>query len=218
MKPQNVNLSNTDPEDIENLLLEVEKSFDIKFFTQELAQFQTFGELGDHIKDKITLENTDDCTSQQAFYKLRESIKYTLKINTDGFTPSTLLVDIFPRSTRKEQLKKIEEDLGFELYILKPPHFVSNLLLLLFLISFIALFFEGQYFNWYFGIAGLVLSLSGFRISNKIGIELDVETVEHLIKKMTREHYIKSRRNPATYNEREIETILTDWFTIEFCA
>ncbi len=29
----------------------------------------------------------------------------------------------------------------------------------------------------------------------------------------TRENYLKSRRNPNTFNKNEIEKVLTDWFS-----
>ena len=48
-------------------------------------------------------------------------------------------------------------------------------------------------------------------IEYKIGNELEVKTVGELAKKITRENYIKSRRNPKTFNKSEIEEILTDW-------
>lgn len=57
-------LKNVDPEDVEELLAKVEKSFDIKFVGNELIHIETFGELCDHIVNKIQLDHADDCTSQ----------------------------------------------------------------------------------------------------------------------------------------------------------
>ena len=64
----NYKLRDIDSEDIEDLLLRVEKSFGIKFAEKELFHVSTFGELCDHITNKMELENSEDCTSQQAFY------------------------------------------------------------------------------------------------------------------------------------------------------
>ena len=55
-------LKNTDPEDIEDLLVKVETSFGISFAENELAHIKTFGELSDHVSDKIQLDKSDDCT------------------------------------------------------------------------------------------------------------------------------------------------------------
>jgi hypothetical protein len=65
------------PEDIEDVLRLVEKSYNLKFESNELAHIRTFGELSDHIVSKINLDYRDDCTDQQAFYKLRNAIANT---------------------------------------------------------------------------------------------------------------------------------------------
>ena len=66
---------------------------------------------------------------------------------------------------------------------------------------------------WQYGLIGeLGLAIGGFWISNKLGNELDVKTVRDLTKKMTREHYVKSRRNSKTMNKNEFDKILEDWF------
>ena len=205
---KNIELKDIDPEDIEDLLIKVEDSFDIKFVDNELAHVQTFGEICDHIKDKIQLENTEGCTTQQAFYKLRTAIVTTLRLDKDELTTDTLLKDLLPRQTRRTRTKKIEGELDFKLALLRPPHFVTGFLVLLLLASFI-----GVFIKWQIGLTGLALSIGGLWLVAKTGNELDVKTIGQLAEKMTRENYLKSRRNPKTYNEVEIEKILTDWFS-----
>jgi hypothetical protein len=203
-------LKNTDPEDIEDLLVKVEKSFGIKFHSNELAHVQTFGEMCDHIKSKIRLEYAEDCTTQQAFYKLRSSIINNLQVDKEKLTPATLLADLLPRRTRKKALKRIKQDLGFKLSILRPPHFLTGFLTLLLLAAIVGLFF-----NWQFGLSGLVLAISGLWVANKTGNELDLKTLGQLAVRMTRENYLNSRRNPNSYNDNEIDKVLTDWFSDE---
>jgi hypothetical protein len=74
-------LKNIDPDDISDLLIKVENSFNITFSDTELTHISMFGELCDHIANKIQLDHTDDCTSQQAFYKLRDAISLILQID-----------------------------------------------------------------------------------------------------------------------------------------
>ncbi|OSY88055.1 hypothetical protein WH52_08485 [Tenacibaculum holothuriorum] len=201
-------LKNTDPEDIEDILVKVEDSFDIKFADNELAHVQTFGEICDHIKNKIQLDHTDDCTTQQAFYKLRSSLISALQVDKEKITADSLLADLLPRQIRKSKIKQIEQDLGFKLSLLRPAHYVTGFLVLLLLTSLV-----GLAFVWQFALAGLGLSIGGLWLATKTGNELDLKTVGQLAKKMTRENYIKSRRNPKTYNDNEIEKVLTDWFS-----
>jgi hypothetical protein len=196
-----------DSEDLEQMLLKIENSFDIRFETNELAHVRTYGEFCGAIKDKISLDHSEDCTTQQAFYKLREAITKSTETEKKEITPTTELAEIFPRKTRKNRIKTLEMNLGFKLSILRPPHFVTGFLAILLLASFIVLFID-----WPYGLIGLGLSIGGFRISNKLGNELDVKTVRDLSEKMTREYYVKSRRNSKTMNKNEFDEILEDWF------
>jgi hypothetical protein len=200
-------LKNIDPDDISDLLVKVEKSFDIKFGDTELMHISTFGELCDHIANKIQLDKSDDCTSQQAFYKLRDIISSTLQIDKKTISTNYSLVDLLPRQSRRSRTKKLEEQLGFKINILRPPHWVIGILVILFLGSLV-----GLYFNWKIGIIGIVFSIAGLWFANKVGNELDLQTVGQVAEKMTRENYLKSRRNPNTFNKKEIEKVLTDWF------
>jgi acyl carrier protein len=200
-------LKDIDFEDLEDLLEKVEDSFDIKFVGDELVQITTFGQLCDHIANKIQLDNSDDCTSQQAFYKLRDAIATTLQIDSKTISPDSILVDLLPRQSRRSRTKKLEKYLGFKLNILRPPHWVTGTLATIFIASLI-----GLYFNWQIGLLGLGFSIAGLWLVNKIGNKLDLQTVGQVAKKITRENYLKSRRNPKSFNRSEIEKVLTDWF------
>lgn len=201
-------LKNIDSEDIEDLLVKVETSFDIKFVGDELVHIMTFGQLCDHIANKVQLDNADDCTSQQAFYKLRDAISSTLELDEKIVSPDFLLKDLLPRQGRRSHIKNLEMHLGFKLNILRPPHWVTGTFVIILLASFFGLFF-----NLEIGILGLAFSIGGLWFANKIGNELDLKTVGQVAEKMTRENYLKSRRNPKTINKKEIEKVLTDWFS-----
>jgi len=201
-------LKNIDPEDIEDVLKKVETSFDIVFIGNELSHLETFGELCDLIIDKIQLEHSNECTSQQAFYKLRIAISKSLHIDHKAITPNTSLASILPSNNRRSKIKDLEIFIGFNLDILRPPHWVVITLLALLLASFVSLFI-----NPLIGVPGLTLSISGFWLASKTANILDLQTVEELTEKISRENYVKSRRNPKTFNKREIENVLTDLFS-----
>lgn len=173
-------LKDIDFEDLEDLLEKVEDSFDIKFVGDELVQITTFGQLCDHIANKIQLDNSDDCTSQQAFYKLRDAIATTLQIDSKTISPDSILVDLLPRQSRRSRTKKLEKHLGFKLNILRPPHWVRGTLATIFIASLI-----GIYFNWQIGLLGLGFSIAGLWLVNKIGNKLDLQTVGQVAEKMT---------------------------------
>jgi hypothetical protein len=201
-------LENVDPDDISDLLVKVEKSFDMKFESTELMHIITFGELCDHIANKIQLAHLNDCTSQQAFYKLRDAMASILQIDYKTIMTSSALLALLPKQSRRSLVKKLEVHLGFKLHILRPPYWASVTLAILLVTSCAALFF-----NWQIGLAGLAFSNAGLWLAKKFGNILNLQTVGQLAKKMTRESYFKSRRNPSTFNKSEIEKILIDLFS-----
>ncbi len=204
-------LNDIELQDIDDLLLKVEESFNIKFVDDELKDTETFGQLCDQIVAKIELDNNNDCTTQQAFYKLRNAISEELKFDKKSITPNTSLESILPKNQRRKGFKKIENRIGFKLNILRPPHWVSGTLSIIFLISFIMIFIK-----WEIGLCGIFLSVIGIRVSSITATVLELKTVGEIAEKMTRENYLKSRKDPSSFNKAEIEKILTDWFCIEF--
>jgi len=201
-------VENIDIEDASDLLVKIEKSFDIKIGDTELKQIKTLGELFDHIVNKIQLDNSYDCTTQQAFYKLRKAITAIFNIEDKTITTDFPLNKFLPRQGRSKKIKNLEIYLDIQLNILRPPHWVTNTLFIFLLASIVGIFFR-----WQYGLLGLCISFGGLWFSNKIGNELDVQTVGQLAEKMTRENYLKSRRNPKTINKNEIEKLLNDWFS-----
>lgn len=102
-------LKNIDPDDISDLLIKVENSFNITFSDTELTHISMFGELCDHIANKIQLDHADDCTSQQAFYKLRDAISLILQIDKKTISTNHTLADFLPRKNRRLLTQKLEE-------------------------------------------------------------------------------------------------------------
>lgn len=200
---------NIDSESATDCLPEIEASFGIKFGGDELAHIKTLGEFCDHVTNKIELAHADGCTTQQAFYKLRDAISTVLHI--DNIHPDTPLSTIFPRQNRITKVKAIEQHLGFELSILSARIFISLSLMAIFVISFIAIFI-----HWPTGLCGIIAAILGFWLAVKTGKELDLQNVGQVAAQMQRENYLKSRRNPLTVNKKEIEKVLTDWFSNEF--
>lgn len=202
-------LKNTDPEDIEDILLTVEKSFGVKFLEGELNQINTFGQLCDYITNKIQLHDSADCTTQQAFYKLRNAFCSVLQTDLKTITAECLLSNLLPRQKRRTQVKEIEKYLDFKLHLLRPPHWVVWAL-----VSILLGFIIAWFFKWQIGLLGVSFSIAGFWLSAFIGNELDLQTVGQLAEKMTRENYLKSRRNLQTFNKKEIENVIRDLFSV----
>lgn len=205
-----IELKNIDPDDVGDVLLKVERSFGFKFGDTELKDVKTFGELCDIIASKVQGNHLDDCTTQQAFYKVRQAIARTLGIDGKVITVDTQLQNLFPRKQRHGHVRAFEKDLGLSTKLLRPKHWVTNSLLLLLFASLGGLIFYVQ-----IGLSGLAISIVGLRIATNLGRELDLKTVGELSRKISREHYRKARRSSVTVNRIEIarktkELFMTD--------
>jgi positive regulator of sigma E activity len=201
-------LENIDIEDIELVLQKVEDTFEFRFVSNELINVTNFGELSDAIMNKITLEHKQSCTTQQAFYKLNKVL--TSEFGLNGISPKTELSIIFPKNKRLKLIQKVERELNFKLSITEPKRIYTNLLLILFAISILSFFYDYK-----IALIGIGISVFGIWITHKFGKELNLKTVGDLAKKMKRENYLKSRRNPESVNKNEIEQIIIDLFSIE---
>lgn len=200
-------LSKLDTDDIDDVLLKVEQSFGFKFSENELSDVKTFGELCDIIINKVQGSNVDDCTTQQAFYKVRDAIAATLNINKSNITPDADLQQLFPKHTRRHNISAIEKELGIHTKILRPKSWVSGILILITTASLVGLFFF-----WKIALPVLFTAFIATKVSVKYGIELDLKTVGELAEKLAREHYKQLRRNSQTVNRKEIEFKVKELF------
>ncbi|HMK27706.1 MAG TPA: hypothetical protein VK483_16865 [Chitinophagaceae bacterium] len=202
-----IELKNIHSEDIGDVLIKVERSFGFKFGKTELKDVKTFGELCDIIADKVSGYNLNDCTTQQAFYKIRDAITITLLIDKTNITNDTELKTLFSRQNRRQKIATMEGLFGFKIRILRPKYWITVTFALTFLASLVGLFI-----SWKIGLAILIFSIAGINLATKFGNELDLNTVGQLAEKISRENYLKSRRSPSTVNRAEIDKKVKELF------
>ena len=190
-------LNNTDSEDLDDLLRQIELSFDIQFGRTELQHLKTFGELCDIIENKIQLTHVQNCTSQQAFYKLRSAMEAS--VAASAIAPYSQMAILLPIRERKIIWRSVEKQLGFKLNIIGVSTPVAIIVFFAFLTSFAAFFFSTKV-----AVIGLLISALAAIIATKTGNTLQVATIRDCVEKMTRENYLKSRRNSGTFNREEI--------------
>jgi ABC-type multidrug transport system fused ATPase/permease subunit len=195
-------------ENIEDCISEIEKMYSFKFVDNELESIKNFEEFCDLIIEKINLRNVESCTSQQAFYKLRNSLTETKLITKENLNIETELKKIFPRKNRKELIEKVENELKMKLDIIKAPDFITTSLLIIGIASFVLLFIY-----WKIALVGISISVLGFYLCKWFGNELKVKSVKELVEKITSENYLEVRREKNTINKTELKKILTNWIS-----
>lgn len=200
-------LDNIDPEDFGATLLKLEKSFGLKFTDNSMKDAKTFGDICDIIESLLNHTEKDDCTTQQAFYKVRKAIGLTQNFDEGNIEPQTKLEHIFPRSNRRQNVKHFQQAFGFSVDILSMKTSLVLTLAASFIISLIAFFF-----SWQYAVAGLTVFTIVTWTANKFSKELNVSTVRELTEKISREHYLLARRQSGTMNRNEIVKTIQDIF------
>lgn len=194
-----VNLNTIDPENIGDILAKIECSFNIRFENDDLNHVKTFGALCDLVVNKVKEVQAGSCTTQQAFYKLRNAINAKKEVDRCDLKPTTKLCELFPRDNRIEVVADVEHEMGLHMNLLRPKQgivWAFALSLLLFItVSFV-------YST--IGYIGMVASITGLVLAGKFGKELKVKTLGDLAEKIAREHYLKCRRDAQTINRNEI--------------
>lgn len=196
-----------DSEDANFVLFEIAESLNLNFQQNELNHISNLGQLCDYISKKIELENVDDCTSQQSFYKIRNSISKISHIHPKSIHPNSQLEELIPRKNRRQFIKKFNENLGFETNILmiSKPIFVF---LSLGLTSSLIL----SYFHFVFGWILFAIFAVSLKIAFDFRKEFNIKTVRELVEKSTQKNYISSRRNKNSFNKLEIEKLILNSF------
>jgi hypothetical protein len=200
-------LDNIDPEDFGDTLLKLEKSFGVKFAANSMANVKTFGDICDVIESHINFTDKDDCTTQQAFYKVRKAIGLTQIFDERKIELQSNLQEIFPRSNRRQNVKHFEQALGFSVDILTMKIWLGWTLTAGFIASLIAFFF-----SWQYALAGLTFFTLLTWAASKFSKELSISTVRELTEKISREHYSLARRQSGTVNRNEIVKTVQDVF------
>lgn len=195
-------------EDISDVIVKLEKSFQLKFDKNAFKEVDNFGKLCDVIEAYIKYDNKEDCTKQQAFYKIREAISSTQQIHKKQIKLDTMLAELFPKQNRRKQVNEFQKKLGINLKFLTSPGWLTLILLIEFVTSFIVLFRD-----WKVGLSGILFFVLASTIANKFAKNLQLETVKELTEKAAREHYIDIRRSKLTMNKNEILEVIKETFS-----
>ena len=198
-------------QDFGDTLLKLEKSFGIKYDDDCFKDAKTFGDICKIIESKLVFADKNDCTTQQAFYKVRRAISRTQNIAEVNIKSKTRLEKIFPRSTRRQRVKKFKQELGIPVNFLTIKRLLGWAIAFCFLLSIVAFFFD-----WQIAVGALTLSFMFYWTANKFAKELSILTVADLAEKISREHYSQARRHSGTANKNEIVKTIQNVFIADY--
>lgn len=203
-----VSLNSYDYENLDDCLEEIQHSFKIKFERGELEHVSNIDELIDEIISKIDLKHDENCTKQQAFYKLRNAIAEVRQLDPKAIHPQTELTELFDVRTIRSEKKTLEDKLGFELALVGLSAIVI-LSLLVFIIGSATLFF----YNYKLALLSLVFCFIYYKLARVFSKEIQFRTMRELTEHVLSHNYRKVRRNPETINKKELDEIFRRLFS-----
>lgn len=203
-------LDDCDSEDISDILVKLERSFGLKFEKDAFYNVNTFGDVCDIFENHMNHHHRDDCTKQQAFYRVRKAISATQEISEDQIKLDSSLTELFPRNNRRKKANEFKNYLGIDINILTYPDWLALAFVIGFLLSLGAFFVD-----WKIALSGIVFFISAAKIADRFGKDLELQTVRELTEKLSQENYIDIRRTKETINKKEIVRIITDTFSYD---
>lgn len=201
-------LDNYEDEDIFDVVVKLERSFGLKFEKNAFSNVETFGDLCDVFEKHLQYVDSDDCTKQQAFYRVREPIASVQGISKDVITPDTKLEALFPPHDRRRKIKLFKNYLALKIDMLTYPGRLALTFGVGLLLSLLAFFL-----SWKIASAGIAFFIMAFTIADKLGNMLNLQTVRDLTGKLARENYIGVRRRKGTMNRNEVLQIIIETFS-----
>lgn len=187
--------------EIEDFLDAVDDSFGVNLKNQDLSHISNIEQFADYLIDKLG-GDVGGCTSQQAFYKVRDGIAEITNLDKAEITPQSRLKEILKVHSRKK-INFLEKKFGRNLAIYGLNDTVLSILWALVFFMFIGLFI-----SWKHSLIGFSVLIPLFFIAERVASEFKVETVGQLAVKLSEMDYAASRRNPNTVNRLEVHDIL----------
>lgn len=204
-------LDNIDPLDVDDFLIKVEESFQIKIIDDDI-NVKTFGEFVDYVESKLKQKyfvNDKNCTSQFLFYRIR-NVLINSNFSKENIVPETKLNKLIEIKSRKKIILEIQNELGFKVDALRAPYIIPIIIFLVFILLLFNLAF--QILSIEILLTGVGIFLALIFISNPLSIIFEDKTLGQLVKRIERENYLLSQKEQTEYNPNEIEANLKEFF------
>jgi acyl carrier protein len=115
--------------DTVELVIEVEKTFDISILDADAEKFITVGQLYDCVLSKLPAQKAKRCLSAVAFYQFRSALTAQFGVDRSRVRPSTLITSIMPEPARRSEWQHLGRHLDWYLPSLVRPAWMTNSLM-----------------------------------------------------------------------------------------
>jgi acyl carrier protein len=200
------------------LLVDVEKTFDIEIPDSEAVKIATVGDFYEAVWDKIKDKKSDKCSSAMLFYRFRQFLLSKYDFPYKDFKPNTNLNDLIPKDIRKAKWKVIQQDFDYQLPDLELPYslrrflnyFGFSIVLGALIYAIIAVnFFDATKLSFMLPIVGLFLIIGISIILRPLRTDFGEKNVREFIDTVLTLNYKKIRLTFGA-NRTEMEKIMNN--------
>jgi acyl carrier protein len=94
------------------IVIKVEDAFSITIEDDEAGKIATPGQLIDLVLSKVGRTVDEACLTKLAFHRVRAALMRRMGVSRNKIRPDILLGSLFPRSTRREDVRQISGEIG----------------------------------------------------------------------------------------------------------
>jgi len=198
------------------IVVKIEKTFDINIPDQKIEQVVTIGDLHNCVWRHLSLANSDKCYSQSLFYKLRKSFADNYDFPKKDFTLDRSINEIFPGNNRRRQYVEFARINNLQLPTLtlgKPwstvleyfgiATIVGGLALSIILINF----FDASKLTLLFPLVAILLTVAFSKLLRFKRLLIDTHTVRQFTQKVVYLNYSEHINNEGS-NRKEMESVI----------
>jgi hypothetical protein len=198
------------------LVVEVEKTFDIEITDNEAMNIGTVGDFHNIVWEKIKDKKSTKCTSACLFYKLRRYLTSKYSFSDEDFKLDVNLNDLIPADNKRGKWKEIQHDFDYQLPDLELSHGLQQMMFYLgvtliggaFVFAVIAVnFFDGP--KWWFLllVLGIVFMILLNFVITPLRTNIAQKDVREFVKSVLSLNY-KELRLTMGANRGEMENIM----------
>ncbi len=198
------------------MIMDIEKTFDISISDEEAGQIITVNDLHECVWKRVEKKKQDKSASAILFYKLRREFVSKGYISRSAFHPETDLNIIIPIENRKSEWLALKENLGLEL-----PRLVFDPVLMSVLAAFQIVFivvnfimvliaviaFDASLYWWFCPVLGIFLAVLMDKIFSPIKIYFEEEHVRNFIEKIIQMNFKKITSSYGVNRQEIIKVI-----------
>lgn len=198
------------------ILMKVEKTFDIRIPDQEAEKIITVGDFHNAVWKHLEGKYSNTCKSQLLFYRLRQAVINTFKLSRQDLRLDTPVNDIFPLQNRRQVYASFAQTHGLQLpdLVLTSPwssfmNYLGFITILGGLGCSLLLIFLFDYSNWFLlmPVAGIALTWFVSEMLDPMRTVIEPSSVRAFTQQVLYLNYAAMAKENGT-NRNEVESVI----------